>query len=264
MSKQSRRLALILLVVVSAGIYFGLGKVASTSDYQFASSTHRVTLLLPIHFNSLPPPAAGHELQTKPGIPSKSAGLTPGPMTDEYSQPVSNARPLYHSGSAANIAQNGSARMESDWSSWKQCEDQPEGFNDYSPAMLQVYSDFIPAGVSTRCSRKKKLVLENREVYFVYITYGDLRGCDSHCYSSQLCAVSDGQKSYLFSAQWFNYEAPISLADECPELADKETGNTNRSCRPKPSGYHHPAISTANIFALYSSTAANVFRNCFR
>ncbi len=145
----------------------------------------------------------------------------------------------------------------------QQCEGQPEGFDYDTFAVLQIYSAYIPAGTSVHCSRTKKMVIAGQEAYFVYIVYGDLRGCDPYCYSSQICAIYDSQTTYLFSAQWYVYEEPINLILECPDMVGEVTGNTNHSCNPKPSGFDHPAVSGTYLISLYTSTESNVFRNCF-
>ena len=266
MSKRSKAVILITLTGACLWVYFGPGSSVSGKRVHVMLDPPSIQTLTAETIHRLPPTGAG------PAEPSVRTEDFPEDSTDTLASWSADLESLLSEDSLVNTAYDtqtpDTPQIEHPWFNARkgvlqQCEGQPEGFNDNSAPVLQVYSDYIPAGASVHCSRKDMTLVEGRKVYFVYIVYGDLRGCDPHCYASQLCAINDGGDSFLFSAHWYAYEEPINLIMECPDMADDLTGNTNLSCNPRPSGYSHPATTGNRLSSWYSSAESNVFRFCF-
>ncbi len=266
MSKRSKVAVFTLLAVTGCWIYYG-------ADLSASGERARVKLELPQDLSPESPQTATLLTDTLNLLPAPAASLPePANSTDDitsWSEDLASLMSEDRSPNANYAAwKTKMLKRERPWfnarrGTLQQCEGQPEGFSDNTAAVLQVYSDYIPTGSSVHCSRKDRVAFENQEVTLVYIVYGELRGCDPHCYASQICAINDGRKSYLFSAHWYAYEEPINLVFECPDAAGEITDNTNLSCNPRPSGYSHPAVKGSRLASFYSSAESNVFRYCF-
>jgi len=125
-----------------------------------------------------------------------------------------------------------------------------QGISDTSPAIAKTINALVPPGVKVNCTDKRLFQVNNQDVYFVLVAYGQLNDCLAGCFSSSLCAIVDESGAELYSSSWYGdrvKERPRSLPANCPQ----ESYHTDSQCQP--TGYTHPLTKTDTFQSFIKS-----------
>jgi len=138
------------------------------------------------------------------------------------------------------------------------------GDSDTHASTTSVIAQLKPVGEPTHCSFRQTFEFNQRTVDFVLFFYGQLNDCPSGCFSSSACAVVENEEVFLWSSDWLNFEEPLTIPDECPELAGERSGNTSY-CNEPVSGKNHDINQEASFLAFEEQQLAETgpFRYCF-
>jgi hypothetical protein len=149
--------------------------------------------------------------------------------------------------------------------SYSQCTNHPNGVADDIPEVVITIDRLVPADVEIHCSDNKTFTFNGREVSLTYIAYGELNDCVSGCFSSFVCGIYDPDESLLYASTWYgSNEEPLSIPQDCPELAGGENGNTTQ-CDTPPQGFQHPITTTTEFEAFKAAQLeqSGDWRFCF-
>lgn len=142
------------------------------------------------------------------------------------------------------------------------CEE-GKAYNEASAdeSLKLVISEFI-AEHDISCFDETTITEQAVSSAFYVIEYGELKDCESGCYSSVLCAINDVNGPALYSAVWTaEDEMPQALVGICESDPMGGEGNTHQNCQVTPSGFLHP-ISYSNEFQNLIYSDDSLFRRC--
>jgi hypothetical protein len=149
-----------------------------------------------------------------------------------------------------------------------ECENQSPGTGDNSPEVTATITTLVPSNANVHCTGKQSFLLSGRQVFLVFVPYGNLNDCPAGCFTSNVCAIYDQSQVQLYSATWYSaQERPLSIPPDCPGLAQAFGADTNQACPEHPPGFLHPVTQTTDFKNfLNSQTPPNngSFRWCFR
>jgi len=120
----------------------------------------------------------------------------------------------------------------------------------------------LPIGVQVHADNCRVFDVDDREVWFSHVEYGELMDCPSGCFASHVCAVEDDGVVLLHYAAWTRpEERPVGIETLCPDLVDTAdgSGETWPSCEPP--GLSHPINDVA---AFRDFAAGEIGRGPFR
>jgi hypothetical protein len=92
-----------------------------------------------------------------------------------------------------------------------QCDGRPGGGQDRSEAVMRTIQVHVPAE-DINCTDKQAFAVDSRQVFLVFVAYGQISDCAAGCFSSDLCAIYDSPQSLL-------YEVSASVKPDRPGLA---------------------------------------------
>jgi hypothetical protein len=148
-----------------------------------------------------------------------------------------------------------------------ECENHAPGTTDDSPEVTATIKTLVPSNVQVRCTGKQSFPLNGRQVFLVFVPYGNLNDCPAGCFTSEACAIYDQSQVQLYSAMWFNaQERPLSIPPDCPGLAQAPSADTNQACPEHPPGFLHPVTQTTDFKNFQNSQMPpnnGSFRWCF-
>ena len=147
-----------------------------------------------------------------------------------------------------------------------ECENHIPGTGDTSPEVTATITTLVPSNANVQCTGKQSFLLSGRDVFLIFVPYGNLNDCPSGCFTSEVCAIYDQSQVQVYSAAWFSpQERPLSIPPDCPGLAQAPSADTNQDCPEHPPGYLHPVTQTTDFENFLNSQTSNngSFRWCF-
>ena len=120
----------------------------------------------------------------------------------------------------------------------------------------------LPDSERVHCTEKQKFSFQGRDVFLVYVSYGNLNDCPAGCFSSMLCAIYDQSQAQLYTAAVnFQGEQPNGVPSDCHSIRD---GGHASDCSYQPPGQSHPIVQTAQFQSFRSSQeTTGAMRQCF-
>lgn len=142
------------------------------------------------------------------------------------------------------------------------CEE-GKAYNEASKAesLQVVIAEFIGEH-EVSCFDEVTISEQSENANFYVIEYGELKDCESGCFSSVVCAINDENGPVLYSAVWTaEEEMPLKLVGICESDTIGGEGSSQQDCQELPSGYLHP-ITYTNEFQDLIYSDDSLFRRC--
>lgn len=138
------------------------------------------------------------------------------------------------------------------------CGENSTGTSDQSDEVTGTIGALVPdaAQADVHCTGKQKFRFQDRDVFLVYVGYGDLNDCPAGCFFSNLCAIYDASQAQLYTAIVQGQgEQPKGVPSDCAVIHPNGS-NEPDSCAYQAPGQSHPVVQTSE-FQSYRDAQAH-------
>jgi hypothetical protein len=80
---------------------------------------------------------------------------------------------------------------------YSQCDGRPGGGQDRSDAVMRTIQTYVP-NQDINCTDKQSFTVDGRQVFLVFLAFGELSDCAAGCFSADLCAIYDAPEALLY------------------------------------------------------------------